>query len=77
MEFARRHEKPGRGKRLRSVRGAAGLCMSLALAVVLLSASEALSGAITIAGNGPELRVVEQLTRAFEKKYLGTVAEIR
>lgn len=49
----------------------------LALAGVLSSASEAMAGAITIAGNGPELRVVEQLTRAFEKKYLGTVVEIR
>jgi phosphate transport system substrate-binding protein len=49
----------------------------LALAGVFLSASEAKAGAITIAGNGPELRVVEQLTRAFEKKYLGTVVEIR
>jgi phosphate transport system substrate-binding protein len=49
----------------------------LALADVFLSASEAMAGAITIAGNGPELRVVEQLTRAFEKKYLGTVVEIR
>jgi phosphate transport system substrate-binding protein len=49
----------------------------LALAGVFLSASETIAGAITIAGNGPELRVVEQLTRAFEKKYLGTVVEIR
>jgi phosphate transport system substrate-binding protein len=43
----------------------------------VLSASEALAGAITIAGNGPELRMVERLTRAFEKKHLGAVAEIR
>ncbi len=49
----------------------------LALAGVLSSASEAMAGAITIAGNGPELRVVKQLTRAFEKRYLGTVVEIR
>jgi phosphate transport system substrate-binding protein len=48
-----------------------------ALAGLLSSASEAMAGAITIAGNGPELRVVEQLTRAFEKKYLGTVLDIR
>jgi phosphate transport system substrate-binding protein len=47
------------------------------LAGVILSASEAESGAITLAGNGPELRVVEQLTRAFEKLHLGTVVEIR
>lgn len=44
---------------------------------VLWSASEAVAGAITIAGNGPELRVVEQLTRAFEKNHFGTVVEIR
>src|SRR5918995_4951362 len=49
----------------------------VALAVLLGSANAALSGAITIAGNGPELRMVERLTRAFEKKHLGAVAEIR
>ena len=49
----------------------------VALAVLLWSASEALSGAITIAGNGPELRMVERLTRAFEKKHVGAVVEIR
>jgi phosphate transport system substrate-binding protein len=59
--------------------GHAGIFPSVLLAIagVLSSASEAMSGAVTIAGNGPELRVVEQLTRAFEKKYLGTVVEIR
>lgn len=61
------------------MRGHAGIVPSvlLLLAGVLSSAFEAMAGAITIAGNGPELRVVEQLTRAFEKQYLGTVAEIR
>ena len=49
----------------------------VALAVVLWSADEALSAAITIAGNGPELHMVERLTRAFEKKHLGAVVEIR
>lgn len=49
----------------------------LALAGLVFSASEALAGAITIAGNGPELRLVERLIRAFEKKHLGAVAEIR
>ncbi|HEY6973604.1 MAG TPA: hypothetical protein VI359_04810, partial [Nitrospiraceae bacterium] len=44
---------------------------------VLWSTTEAVAGAITIAGNGPELRVVEQLTRAFEKNHFGTVVEIR
>lgn len=51
--------------------------MLVALAVVLWSADEAVSAAITIAGNGPELHMVERLTRAFEKKHLGAVVEIR
>jgi phosphate transport system substrate-binding protein len=49
----------------------------LAIAGVLLSQSDAMSGAITIAGNGPELRVVEQLAHAFERSHLGTVIEVR
>lgn len=49
----------------------------LAFAGALVSATEAMSAAITIAGNGPELRVVERLTRAFERSHLGTVVEIR
>jgi phosphate transport system substrate-binding protein len=76
MEFVPWYEKPNRRRRPWRVCGA-DLCLPLTLAGVLLSASEALSGAITIAGNGPELRMVEQLTRAFEKKYPGAVAEIR
>jgi phosphate transport system substrate-binding protein len=76
MEFVPWYEKPNRGRRPWHVCGA-DLCLPLTLAGVLLSASEAFSGAITIAGNGPELRVIEQLTRAFEKKYPGAVAEIR
>ena len=48
----------------------------LTLAIMLWAADEALSAAITIAGNGPELRMVERLTRAFEKTHLGAVAEI-
>jgi phosphate transport system substrate-binding protein len=57
----------------------AGMVVSLivALAFSVWSADEALSAAITIAGNGPELRMVERLTRAFEKQHLGAVAEIR
>lgn len=57
----------------------AGMVISLivALAVLVWSADEALSAAITIAGNGPELRVVERLTRAFEKQHVGAVVEIR
>lgn len=76
MEFVPWYEKPKRGRRPWHVCGA-DFCLPITLAGVLLSASEALSGAITIAGNGPELRMVEQLTRAFEKKYPGAVAEIR
>jgi phosphate transport system substrate-binding protein len=49
----------------------------LALAGVLWFESEAMSGVVTIAGNGPELRVVEQITRSFETGHLGTVVEIR
>jgi len=57
----------------------AGMVISLivALAVLVWPADEALSAAITIAGNGPELRMVERLTRAFEKQHLGAVVEIR
>lgn len=49
----------------------------IALAGLLWSADEVLSAAITIAGNGPELRMVERLTRAFEQKHVGAVVEIR
>jgi phosphate transport system substrate-binding protein len=57
----------------------AGMVISLivALAVLVWPADEALCAAITIAGNGPELRMVERLTRAFEKQHLGAVVEIR
>ena len=59
--------------------GHAGMVSSLFVALTFLagSAVDALSATITIAGNGPELRMVERLTRAFEKKHLGAVAEIR
>ena len=57
----------------------AGMVISLivALPVLVWSADEALSAAIRIAGNGPELRMVERLTRAFEKQHVGAVVEIR
>src|SRR4029078_6545665 len=57
----------------------AGMVISLivALAFLVWSADEALSAVITIAGNGPEFRMVERLGRAFEKQQLGAVAEIR
>jgi phosphate transport system substrate-binding protein len=59
--------------------GYVGMVPSLLVALGFLvgSAGEALSAAITIAGNGPELRMVERLTRAFEKQHLGAVVEIR
>src|SRR6476659_6185416 len=59
--------------------GLAGMVPSLFVALGFLvgSPDEALSAAITIAGNGPELRMVERLTRAFEKQHLGAVVEIR
>ena len=57
----------------------AGMVISLlvTLAFLVWPADEALCAAITIAGNGPELRMVERLTRAFEKQHLGAVVEIR
>ena len=59
--------------------GLGGVVSSLLVALAFLgwSADEARSAAITIAGNGPELRMVERLASAFEKKYFGAVAEIR
>ncbi|MGH7232025.1 MAG: substrate-binding domain-containing protein [Nitrospiraceae bacterium] len=35
------------------------------------------TGSMIIAGNGPELRTIERLARAFEKAHLGTVVEIQ
>jgi len=77
MKLLWRNQMLSRGKRLWAVCRAMPLCLSLTLAGVLFSASEAVSRAITIAGNGPELHLVEQLTRAFEKSHLGAVVEIR
>jgi phosphate transport system substrate-binding protein len=53
------------------------LSVLLALAGGLLSPADAMPGAITIAGNGPELRVVEQLAHAFERNHVGAVIEVR
>ena len=52
---------------------------SLLVSLVFLvgSADQALSAAITIAGSGPELRMVERLTQAFERTHLGAVAQIQ
>jgi len=55
-------------------RAAAALLVGTA---VLLEDGEALCGSITIAGNGPELRTIEQLARAFEKRNLGSYVQIR
>jgi phosphate transport system substrate-binding protein len=76
MEFIPWYDRSRRGRRLWHVCGA-DLCLPLALAGSLLSTAEAFSAAITIAGNGPELRVIEQLTRAFEKRHPGVAVEIR
>jgi phosphate transport system substrate-binding protein len=59
--------------------GLAGMVSSLLVALAFFgwSADHALSASITIAGNGQELRMVERLTRAFEKQHVGAVAEIR
>jgi len=77
MESVRRRTKRGRERHPVCVGGIAVLGALLALVGVLLPVSQARAGAITIAGNGPELRMIEQLTRVFEKKYLGAVTEIR
>ena len=67
MNIVERRETD-RKRRLRT--GHAGMVASLLVALAFLgwSADEALSAAITIAGNGPELRMVERLASAFEKK---------
>lgn len=59
------------------IAGAPVCCFLAMMAVVVLMASDAVSGSITIAGNGPQLRVFDRLTRAFEKKPLCAVAEIQ
>lgn len=62
MEFARWHVKRCRQKRPRCGWKPAVRCLSLTIAGVVLSISVAIAGAFTIAGNGPELRVIEPLT---------------
>jgi phosphate transport system substrate-binding protein len=49
----------------------------LSVISTVLTTADALSGFITIAGNGPEFRTLERLTRAFEQDHLGSVVEIR
>ena len=49
----------------------------LAAIAVLLPTIDVLCGSMTIAGNGPELRTIEQLARAFEKRHLGSYVQVR
>ena len=49
----------------------------LAATMVLLPAASVTSSSIIIAGEGPELPMIERLVRAFEKGHLGSVVEIR
>jgi phosphate transport system substrate-binding protein len=49
----------------------------LVTACGLLPAPPACASAIVIAGNGPELPVIERLGRAFEKSHFGSVVDIR
>ena len=49
----------------------------LAAIALLLQTVDVLGGSITIAGNGPELRTIEQLARAFEQRYLGSYVQVR
>jgi phosphate transport system substrate-binding protein len=50
--------------------------MLLAGSGVLLLSTRAVADSITIAGNGPELRAMEQLARAFEQQSLGHYVQI-
>src|SRR5574340_1177386 len=49
----------------------------LVVPMVLLPAADVISGSITVAGNGPELPVIERLVRAFEKGHVGSAVEIQ
>jgi phosphate transport system substrate-binding protein len=56
------------------------MVLSLFLATTTFLLSAAVAGAsdlIIIAGNGPELPIIERLARAFEKSHLGSVVEIQ
>lgn len=53
------------------------VCLLLAMMTIFPSAGmPAFVGSMIIAGNGPELPVIERLARAFEKAYPGSVVEI-
>ena len=60
-----------------SIRAVMVVNLIVATTMGLVPATDAISGSIIIAGNGPELPVIERLVRAFEKEHLGSVAEIQ
>lgn len=60
-----------------SIRWITAANLLLAATAVLFPVTDAISGVITIAGNGPELRTMEQLVRVFEKGHLGSVVDVR
>lgn len=64
--------KKGRGM---CTKGVPGVNLLLATAMVLLSAFDATAESIIIAGNGPELPIIERLARAFEKTHPGSVVD--
>jgi phosphate transport system substrate-binding protein len=49
----------------------------LAASGVLVPAVDAVGGSMTIAGNGPEQHMMEQLARAFENRHLGSYVQIQ
>src|SRR5512145_1092184 len=49
----------------------------VSLVSTVLTTANALCSVITIAGNGPEFRTIERLTRVFEQDHHGSVVEIR
>ncbi len=60
-----------------STRVVTAATLLLVVPMMLLPAADAISSSITIAGNGPELPVIERLGRAFEKGHLGNAVEIQ
>lgn len=51
--------------------------LMVSLVSTVLTTANALCSVITIAGNGPEFRTIERLTRVFEQDHHGSVVEIR
>ena len=56
---------------------AAGVLCLLVGAMPAFPAMPGPAGSLIVAGNGPELRMIEQLARAFEKTHLGSVVDIQ